>query len=349
MTERLADYAPVEIRCLTPFYNFSSDTPELAISEGIRISRYDRHDSTDQVDEVAGSYLQICDPDYLLWHDPILSGDVSVEEFSRLIKENKSAELTEALLASTAKLLRAFRLFKPGRLLAGESFIVYRSDADEVGNWSTLSIGRTSTSSIDYSRIAVQATSYELTSIELPFLLAFKETVQHSLRFADSLPALKLALNLYSADNGEELNAVSTVTALEALLTKKEETEGLTYRLSMRVANLLGRDAEARKQIFLEIKSFYNLRSKLVHGAPLDGKLLNQLNELDSLRETLRRVLLSAIALLSEKNSANLPDLLDELAFDDDKRKQVQERAARFFHISNAEQSPEILLKSKLN
>lgn len=70
MTERLADYAPVEIRCLTPLYNFSSDVPELAISEGIRISRYDRHDSTDQVDEVAGSHLQICDPDYLLWHDP---------------------------------------------------------------------------------------------------------------------------------------------------------------------------------------------------------------------------------------------------------------------------------------
>jgi hypothetical protein len=118
----------------------------------------------------------------------------------------------------------------------------------------------------------------------------------------------------------------------------------------MRAANLLGRDAEARKQLFLEIKSFYNLRSKLVHGAPLDGKLLNRLNELDSLRETLRRVLLSAIALLSEeKNSANLPDLLDELTFGDEKRKQVQERAEKFFHISTQRQSPEILFKSKLN
>jgi hypothetical protein len=219
-----------------------------------------------------------------------------------------------------------------------------------VAYWRTLSIGRTSTSSIDYRRIASQAASYELTSIELPFLLAFRETVQPALRLADSVPALNLALNLYSADNGEELNAVSTVTALEALLTKKDENEGLTYRLSMRAANLLGRNAEARKQIFLEIKSFYNLRSKLVHGAQLDGKLLNRLGELDSLRETLRRVLLSATALLfEEKNSPNLPELLDELAFDDDKRKQVQERAEKFFHISNADQSPEILLKSKMN
>jgi hypothetical protein len=40
------------------------------------------------------------------------------------------------------------------------------------------------------------------------------------------------------------------VTGLEALLTKKEENEGLTYRLSMRTANLLGHDVEERKSIF---------------------------------------------------------------------------------------------------
>jgi len=108
MTERLPSHDPVEIRCLTPLYNFSSDVRELAIAQGIQICRYDRHDSTDQVDEVAGSHLQICDPDYLLWHDPTLSGDVSFEEFSRLIEGKKSAELTEALLASTAKLLLGY-------------------------------------------------------------------------------------------------------------------------------------------------------------------------------------------------------------------------------------------------
>jgi hypothetical protein len=120
------------------------------------------------------------------------------------------------------------------------------------------------------------------------------------------------------------------------LLTKKEETEGLTYRLSMRTANLLGRDAESRKQIFRDVKSFYHLRSKLVHGVQLDPKMLNQLRELSSLRETLRKVLLSALALFAQEEGAlDLPTISDELAFDDQKRTAVQARASQFLAGNN--------------
>jgi len=85
-------------------------------------------------------------------------------------------------------------------------------------------------------------------------------------------------------------------------------------------------------------------------GAQLDEKLLNRLSELDSLRETLRRVILSVVALLPEdKKLANLPELLDDLAFDDEKRKHVHGLADKFFHLSTEQQSPNNLLKSKPN
>lgn len=325
---------PGVIRCLTPLYNFASDTRELPVAEGIRVSQYDSQDLTDLLDEVIGVHLQVCEPDYLLWNDPVHSGDVCVENISAMLDGRKWGELTEVFLASTTQLFRVLRLFKPGHLRAGETFLVCKDDADGVEYWRTLSSGRASTARVDYQRIASEATTYALKSVELPFLLAFRESVMPALRLADSVPALNLALNLYGADDGEELNAVNTVTALEALLSKKEENEGLTYRLSMRAANLLGHNVEDRKRIFGEIKSFYNLRSKIVHGVQLDGKQLNRLNELSAFREMLRRVLLSAMALLSRQDYiGTLPDLLDELAFDNEKRDEVQAMAGSFLHI----------------
>jgi hypothetical protein len=58
---------------------------------------------------------------------------------------------------------------------------------------------------------------------------------------------------------------VDAVTALEALLSTSD-TE-ITFRLSLRVAALLGRDEQDRRQIFDGMKRFYDARSKHP-GAP---------------------------------------------------------------------------------
>ena len=130
------------------------------------------------------------------------------------------------------------------------------------------------------------------------------------------------------------LDAVGSMTALEALLTK-DDNEGLTYRLSLRVANLLGSDANSRKDICKQVKGFYKLRSQIVHGAKLDTKSRERLAALESLREMLRRVLLSVMALYSEGTQpTDLPDTLDELALDDERRKRVCATASKFLHLS---------------
>jgi Apea-like HEPN len=329
----IIDSAP--ILSVTPLYHFSSDAPELLIHPTIVVRRFDEYRTIPFDDDIC-KHLRVYEPDYLLWHFPLTQE--SYGDLKSLLTEEKFAECTELLVAPTAEFLRLLRLFKPGRVRAGETFILHRPElnqGDDFANWTTVAGARASAMVVDYQFLASQTTSYVLNSTEIPFLLAFRDNLVPVFRNISSFPTVATALHLYGQDNGEQSDVVGAVTALEALLTKEDEREGLTYRLSVRVANLLGRDADERKRISRDVKSFYDLRSTIVHGSRLRPKLLNRLNELDSLRETLRRVLLSVMALLSQgvARPTDLPDLLDDLAFDDEKRKQVQAIASKSLYI----------------
>jgi hypothetical protein len=317
------------IATVTPLYHFSSRSPELSLGKGVHISRYD---PVVLFDEVLSRHLQVYEPGFLLWHDPLTLGEISSEELFELAKKEDES-LTIRFTNWVLNLLVTLRLFKPGYLRAGETFVISRKADGE--QWTTLSSTRASLMVVDYGILGMQSTSYILETEEIPFFLAFSHSIFAVMDSLHRYPALSQALSLYSADNGEYLNAIGSITALEALLTKKEETEGLTYRLALRIANLLGSDATSRKSIFRQVKDFYNLRSKIVHGVILDSKLRGRLNELDSLREMVRRVLLSTMALYSGgTQAAELPDVLDEIALDDESRKRIFATASKFLHIS---------------
>jgi hypothetical protein len=129
------------------------------------------------------------------------------------------------------------------------------------------------------------------------------------------------------------LDVLNGLTALEGVLLSGKDGE-LSYRLSVRVASLLGNDASDRKQIFKTVKEFYDLRSKIIHGSPLKPKHMSQFENVQSLREIVRRIILSIMALLSSGNDeADLDGIKDEIVFDDDKRRKVQETASKFLHI----------------
>jgi hypothetical protein len=86
---------------------------------------------------------------------------------------------------------------------------------------------------------------------KLPFVVLsrlFSTFMQNLPPFMHELgrfPALETALQIFGAENGPHLGAVEVVTALEALITKNDEVEGLTYRLGMRavVPEILSRSA----------------------------------------------------------------------------------------------------------
>jgi hypothetical protein len=82
------------------------------------------------------------------------------------------------VVTATAQLFWLFRLFKPGCLRAGETFIVQFQRGDEC--WETISSGRAATTSVDYQRLALKSTPYEFSSSELSFFESFKESLGSS-------------------------------------------------------------------------------------------------------------------------------------------------------------------------
>jgi preprotein translocase subunit SecA len=196
---------------------------------------------------------------------------------------------------------------------------------------------------IDYTWLGALNGSYTLLSSEVPFFNLFSKALLPQLEslqedgYRSAPPPLEIALLLYNEDERTERMAVlNALTALEALLTNESNAE-LSYRLSLRVANLLESDDAARLNRFTEMKEFYELRSKIIHGSAskLSPKLQNRLQMVDSLREILRRTILSVMALLldNKPNEVRLDELLDKIVFDEARRKEVQTLAAKFLHL----------------
>ena len=87
---------------------------------------------------------------------------------------------------------------------------------------------------------------------------------------------------------------VDTMTAAEALLGTETEA---SFRLAYRVAGLLGVNPTERSDIFRSMRSFYDARSKVVHGAALKGKQSRTLEGVDDARDYVRRLLVGFIRL----------------------------------------------------
>jgi len=71
--------------------------------------------------------------------------------------------------------------------------------------------------------------------------------------------------------------------SLESLLVPEEE--GIAFKLAQRVANLLGTDARSRHELFKQIRDFYGLRSRIVHGSKIRPKEVRGLHNKSILSE----------------------------------------------------------------
>lgn len=92
--------------------------------------------------------------------------------------------------------------------------------------------------------------------------------------------------------------------ALEALFLPTQEAE-LSFRATLRIAHLLGRNAQERTQIYKQMKKSYALRSKVAHGkaaTPDDREILLVT------RQTLRQALLA----VANMNEPFRPDTIEE-------------------------------------
>lgn len=67
--------------------------------------------------------------------------------------------------------------------------------------------------------------------------------------------------------------AIDLATAFEALISKKDETSEISYRLKLRAALLLGTSYDERVAVSKHFAELYSLRSKGIHGVGPSGDL----------------------------------------------------------------------------
>ena len=83
-----------------------------------------------------------------------------------------------------------------------------------------------------------------------------------------------------------------------------------------------------------QMKGFYDVHSKIIHGVSLKPKHLLLFENRNELREILRRLVISIIAIRAEGlNDNELNELMDQMLVDEEKRSWVQQSASKLLHI----------------
>ena len=136
-------------------------------------------------------------------------------------------------------------------------------------------------------------TTYELTAADLSLIQATYDALKTLDAMGNKVRALSLALraftSIYQRDHFRaEDRLVDSVTAIEAVL--RLDTD-LSFRSSFQVAGLLATNDDDRVAIFREMKTFYDTRSKVVHGGELKAKHTAALQNYERLLDLVRWLL----------------------------------------------------------
>lgn len=331
--------ADVPFVSVTPLYCLVTDEEEISLSEGITITRF----SEGQLDFLSEyknftGHLRLYPPECLLW----VRNSTSFVDFIALARELSSigkdrlgelneddlvrsyAESTPAMfpvMHNLVELIRALQLYRRGRLVVGDTFF-YFPTPHPAGF-----MVRCTEMTVDYQVMEQYTASYEFNSTNVgdfqTFLIAFSKAHET----IDKYPEIQLAIARYCKETAQHGDVIDLMIALEALLVAEEE--GIVFKLSQRVANLLGSDAISRKELFRKVRDFYSLRSKMVHGGKTKAKELRAQEQLDELREIARKVILLVIVLAREVGvGKEFAVLLNDMCLDDDLRRVTQEKAS---------------------
>jgi hypothetical protein len=335
---------PVSWFGITPLYDFNCDADDLCLDEAFHLKKYEAF--------MAKPFLMSNDaflrsssaivPDYVLWQEPTLNPQTvkSLLDYVELSGGHYLSPAAHEVIYSTffapaILLFRVLRLFKAGRLRGGDTYVILRIQDKSQEKWESVTSHRCTRMTIDPFIPMKHQGIFSLNSAELPIFNALRDCLRTILESANKkqtsiLASLELAFDLYAREEFEDIEIVNALTALEALLLNDSKTE-LTYRLSMRVAHLLGADAPSRRQLFEDMKDFYDVRSAVVHGSQIKPKHQTRMEQSDILREIVRKTLLTVLPLVAAGMARPQLDLLlDEVVLDENVRLSVQKTAAKF-------------------
>jgi hypothetical protein len=89
------------------------------------------------------------------------------------------------------------------------------------------------------------------------------EQLHEATRLGRAIGLYNLGIRTQNLDH----RLLSMCLALETLYTDSEKSDGISYKLAVRLAHVIGStDADNRKSYFRRAKKVYNLRSSIVHG-----------------------------------------------------------------------------------
>jgi Apea-like HEPN len=154
-----------------------------------------------------------------------------------------------------------------------------------------------------YSLAAADAPRVQALYAQLKLIESMGEATQYNLNLA--LRSFMSSYDRLPPQNDTKL--VDLITATEALLGTGAE---ISFRLSFYIASILAGDDIERVEIFGEMRTFYDTRSKVVHGGTLAAKHRAHLKNYPALRNYVRRLLLAYMHLATTSGHAYDPDSL---------------------------------------
>ncbi len=222
------------------------------------------------------------------------------------------------------KIQLLLQLFKP-ELVGANTEINYNLNYPRA-------IGASFAASVDFFELAInQSQKYTLHDCDVSNLKKLEEKI-NKIDF-DRWEALKLAtmrfVNIHFKRN-EYDTLIDLMIVLETLLGPRDRSE-IGFRISLRLAHLIGGDKKHREEIFNMAYQSYELRSRIVHGGSDVNRYLrthlseygiNNLKELiPRLNEYVRLLLLALIGRASDSslNGGNFEDWHKDLLKDIDR------------------------------
>ncbi len=197
-----------------------------------------------------------------------------------LILGNLGTEWTKAL-----RVLGALRLLASGDISIGRMWL---------GRRARFNVGFGGSQMSGFS-IPAMGGMYRLTRVvasKVPFLYDnLRHLEAHGYRGAPGNLDLALRSFMSTYDRwppGGDSRVLDSITAVEAVLGSGIE---IAFKLSFRMAGILGANDAERVAIFEDMKAYYDLRSRLVHGGALKQKHHDLLGDTERLRHLVRQLL----------------------------------------------------------
>jgi hypothetical protein len=305
---------------ISPLVNFTSETAEIFLDKNLKIKMLSK--------EELNSFLNSKYTIPFSPHNPL--DGMNIMGFSYALETTFCYNKDEPFNLETGtklfeSVVTALRLFKNGS--TDFTFVCYRSNS-----WQPAlqeQYAETNFPKFD------EKLKYELNTEESKNFIAFWKRYKKSFS-TNKEKFVKIALerfNLATEDDSLENKIIDYCISLEALYSN--ESNELTFKLSNRVAVLLGKNDLERSEIKRLVKCAYTLRSSIVHGGDItDSKQLRNFTSpqdfLAKVNQIVRKSILNFVNLTKNNNKNQIIDAIDRSLLSSKELRELQRRAKKF-------------------